>query len=273
MTAWQDLPELDRDDYTPAYVQLGQILARHIKSHSLRPGDPLPSENELIARFGLSRTTVRQAIQLLAARQLAKKVRGKGTFVAEPRRRSVLQGGWSIELGQAKLGIMVTNRVLEMVQTEPPPWAGELPGQGQPPGWLIQRVKLAEGRAFALESRYVPDAALPLLAPEGLVSTAFREMLDQDPRFRMRRFSYNITAGLASAPEAAALVVAVGSPVLIRSSYYYNPADQAYMAGRLVLPAERAEIRYEFYNEDDQWVILTGSEGGGVVLDDRAQGR
>lgn len=55
---------LDLGDSTPLYRQLENIALSAIRSGALRPGDLLPSEGELCARYGLSRSTVRQAFAL-----------------------------------------------------------------------------------------------------------------------------------------------------------------------------------------------------------------
>ena len=84
MTQTPQLPDLDKNDYKPLYIQLSDLLADFIKDSVLVEGDALPSENELLARYDISRTTVRQAIQRLESQDLVRKIRGKGTFVTAP---------------------------------------------------------------------------------------------------------------------------------------------------------------------------------------------
>ena len=58
MIALDKLPELDKTDYKPLYIQLGDVLADFIRTNEFAPEIPLPSEKDLMERFGLSRTTV-----------------------------------------------------------------------------------------------------------------------------------------------------------------------------------------------------------------------
>ena len=68
--------------FRPLYLQLRDLLLRDMETRQWRPGEALPSEIELAARFGVSQGTVRKAINALAADNLVVRRQGKGTFVA-----------------------------------------------------------------------------------------------------------------------------------------------------------------------------------------------
>ncbi|HEY2863333.1 MAG TPA: GntR family transcriptional regulator [Casimicrobiaceae bacterium] len=68
--------------FRPLYMQLKDLLLRNMETRHWRPGEALPSELELAARFGVSQGTVRKAIDALAADNLLVRRQGKGTFVA-----------------------------------------------------------------------------------------------------------------------------------------------------------------------------------------------
>jgi GntR family transcriptional regulator len=76
---------LDRRSFVPLYYQLQEILKEQIESGVWRPGDALPSEPELARRYGVSRVVVRQALAILQDDRQVNRVRGLGTFVAEPK--------------------------------------------------------------------------------------------------------------------------------------------------------------------------------------------
>ena len=80
LRVWEQMPELDKNDRSPLHVRLSTILVEYINKLKIPPGTAFPTENELIKRFGLSRTTVRQAIQNIESQGLIQKVLGKGTF-------------------------------------------------------------------------------------------------------------------------------------------------------------------------------------------------
>jgi DNA-binding GntR family transcriptional regulator len=74
---------VDRFDATPLYEQLAAILRERIKSGELAPRDPLPSEPYLMQEQGLSRDTVRHALNILRDEGLIQTFPGRGTFVAD----------------------------------------------------------------------------------------------------------------------------------------------------------------------------------------------
>jgi DNA-binding FadR family transcriptional regulator len=77
---------VDQAERVPTYQLLADHLRAQIMSGALRPGDRLPTEPQLCARSGVSRSTVREALRLLASQHLVVTTRGVtgGSFVAEP---------------------------------------------------------------------------------------------------------------------------------------------------------------------------------------------
>ncbi len=69
----------------PYYYQLQEALKQEIDAGSWRPGDRLPSESELSTEFGISRTVIRQALDVLEADAQVRRIKGKGAFVSEPK--------------------------------------------------------------------------------------------------------------------------------------------------------------------------------------------
>ena len=77
--------QLDRKSFVPLYYQLQEALKQQIESGKWEPGDPLPSEPELARRFQVSRVVVRQALAILEDDRQIVRIRGRGTFVAQPK--------------------------------------------------------------------------------------------------------------------------------------------------------------------------------------------
>ena len=76
---------LDRSSFVPLYYQLQEVLKEQIESGTWTTGEALPSEPELARRFGVSRVVVRQALAILEDDRQIVRIKGRGTFVAEPK--------------------------------------------------------------------------------------------------------------------------------------------------------------------------------------------
>ena len=80
-----DRGRLDRTSFVPLYYQLQEVLKEQIESGVWAPGEALPSEPQLARRFGVSRVVVRQALAILQDDRQIVRVKGRGTFVAQPK--------------------------------------------------------------------------------------------------------------------------------------------------------------------------------------------
>ena len=68
--------------FSPLYQQIKTLILRSLQASEWKPGDMIPSEFDLAARFKVSQGTVRKAVDELAADNLLVRRQGKGTFVA-----------------------------------------------------------------------------------------------------------------------------------------------------------------------------------------------
>src|SRR5947209_16975915 len=84
------MPTLERSNPLPLYYQLKEVLRQQIRAGHLAPHTAIPSEPELVARYHVSRATVRQALTELVHEGLLYRQHGKGTFVCEPRIQQTL---------------------------------------------------------------------------------------------------------------------------------------------------------------------------------------
>lgn len=104
--------QLDRHSFVPLYYQLQEVLKEQIESGLWRPGDALPSEPELARTFHVSRVVVRQALAILEDDRQIVRIRGRGTFVAQPK-LDYRAGGLSRLLGAPRgsdVGIQVLDK-------------------------------------------------------------------------------------------------------------------------------------------------------------------
>ncbi|GAK49936.1 transcriptional repressor [Candidatus Moduliflexus flocculans] len=72
--------KIDESNPTPKYLQLKEIIKQYFESEQYKPGQKIPSENELITQFNVSRNTVRQALSELVNEGFIYKKHGSGSF-------------------------------------------------------------------------------------------------------------------------------------------------------------------------------------------------
>src|ERR1700759_4750674 len=148
---------IDTASAVPLHAQLEQALAGRILAGELRRGSRLPTEDELIASYSVSHTTVRTAVQSLIGRGLVEIRRGKGTFVTEPvicQELTALTG--FVEdmraLGKKPSARLVDRRLVAASETV----ARQLAVQRGASVARIQRVRLADGSPLSFDETYLP---------------------------------------------------------------------------------------------------------------------
>ena len=96
---------VDKDSAIPYYLQLADILRNQIRDEEFGPDDLIPSERELCDSYNVSRSTVRQTMQLLKEEGLVRKQRGVGTRVARsPKLEQDLLGYHNFDLQMLETG-------------------------------------------------------------------------------------------------------------------------------------------------------------------------
>ena len=149
-------------DATPRYREIADYLRRLIAAS--RPGDRLPSEAALCERFGVSRMTVRQALELLSNERLLVRRRGEGTFAAPRVVPRLLGSPLSFTESMRRRGLRASSRLLHAGWIEPSP--EDRAALGLPMGGravVVERLRLADGLPMAIERVVSPPSCAGIL--------------------------------------------------------------------------------------------------------------
>lgn len=160
------------DGPVPKHLQLRSILLTKIHDE-LNPDAPIPSERDLMARFTVSRATVREAIGQLVNEGRLYRVRGKGTFVAPPRVESQLHLASFTEDMKARGHVPTTVVLSALEQVPPQSAAASLRLRGEETAYRLERLRIADGVPMALEIGWYPAAALPDLLTHDLAGSIY----------------------------------------------------------------------------------------------------
>lgn len=171
------------------YLQLADSLIEQIKNGTFSEGSLLPSERELCEEYGISRTTVRQALQKLSQEGYVNSIQGKGTFVSRPQIRQELSSIYSFDEDMRRLGKTPETRVMDFVEmTAIGSLAKSLSLSEGTAVYRVMRLRLADGEPMLLETNY-----LPLIRFPGMI----REELENQSLYRLLFTKYNLNITVA----------------------------------------------------------------------------
>ncbi|MHB8620567.1 MAG: GntR family transcriptional regulator [Chloroflexota bacterium] len=202
---------VDRLSPLPLYEQVRRAIERNVEQGFFEPGDSLPPERELIERFNVSRTTIRQAMDALEASDLVERIQGRGTFV-RPRieQRLALLTGWQEEVGPR--GISPSARLLSAEEVSFPPEVAE--GLRLAKGHRLVRLELGNDQPMALDISYLPSSiAVPFIewGPEKPLYT----FIEQYQGVQLESAEQTIQAVNAEQFQADCLAVPLGAALLL----------------------------------------------------------
>lgn len=209
----------------PLYQQLADRLRRQIADGDYRIGDRLPSEGALGEEFGVSRITVRAALDQLSAAGMLQRLRGKGTFVSAPPVEHELIRLTDFVEDMMAAGLNPTSRVFRLDE-EPatPEVAAELAIAPGTPVVRLDRLRLGDNAPIAVDTTFLPLRYGRLLERGYLEHETIYRQLETRYGIPVLSGGFLIEAGVASADLAAQLRIDQGSPLLIirRTSYSTN---------------------------------------------------
>ena len=237
-------PSAKRASALPAYGQVKAHIQSRIASGQWKPGDPVPSEAQLGAQFGLSRMTVNRALRELTGQGLVRRVQGRGSFVAELNRISSTLQLRDIHEEVLERGHLHATRVLKVEAIRAgAAMARSLSLRAADKVFHTVLVHLENGMPIQYEDRYVNPAAAPDYLQEDFSrSTPTHHLLQHAP---LTEAAYSVEACLPSEEEAQELDIARGEPCLVMVRRTVSGANVASIA-RQVYPGSRYSFSGRF---------------------------
>jgi GntR family transcriptional regulator len=215
--------------FSPLYQQIKSLILRSLQAGEWKPGDVIPSELDLAARYRVSQGTVRKAIDALATDNLLVRRQGKGTFVATHAEahtqyrflRLLPDSGDLASQGPAERRIIECRRLRASAEV-----ARQLTLRTGDPVLQVKRVLSFSGTPAILEELWLPGGPFKGLTLETLSEDKgpMYALFESQFGVRMVRADEKIKAVGADADAAALLDVAPATPLLSveRLAYTYN---------------------------------------------------
>lgn len=233
---------LQRDQPVPLYYQVELALRRAIDD-DLLPDGRLPTEEELVDRYGVSRITIRTALRRLEEDGLIERHRGRGTFV-RPERVTKIERHPDRLLGfeddLRRQGATPEITVLSTERADPP--AAIRAALGLPSGmagYRVRRIGRVNGEPLWVESRYFPDAIGQRMLAQDLSAASLTNLLEQTIGVHIAGARMRVEAGSATSGQARELGVRKGHPLLINQFAFVDAEGRALEVLRAAFRGDR----------------------------------
>jgi len=207
-------PFINKRSPIPYYLQLAETLRAQIEQNRAPGGHALPSENELLKKYNVSRATVRSALTALERQGVIYRRRGKGSFVAVRRIESDVTALVSTSEDMQRRGWNLTTQVLKLARViPPPPIAHALELGRNARAYQLTRVRLVDNKPLSLQSAYLPVRLYPNLEAHDL-SQSLYHLSENVYHLQYATGREVLRARGATRHEAAILKLRAGAPVL-----------------------------------------------------------
>ena len=224
--------------FSPLYQQIKSLILQSLQAGEWKPGDTIPSEFDLAARYRVSQGTVRKAIDELAADNLLVRRQGKGTFVATHAEQHTQYRFLRLQPdeGDQRSEGPAERNIIECRRLRAPAEIARLLGlRSGDPVLQVRRVLAFHGVPAILEDLWLPGNPFKGLTAERLsqYDGPMYALFETEFGVRMVRADEKIRAVLPEPAQAQLLQVPTSTPLLSveRVAYTYNDAPMELRRG------------------------------------------
>lgn len=237
---------LDNSSFLPLYHQLKEILKENIESGVWKPGDMIPSENQLIEEYNISRNTVKKALENLVQDGLLYRVQGKGTFVSRPKFEQSLAGFYSFSKVMRDRGLAPKDVIksIEKVKVKSS-IAKQLQLKEDEFVFELKRIRYAQGEPMIFETSYLPEKHFPGLTKEKIENNSLYDLMQQEYGIFVTNAKETFEPVLIRAYESQFLDVKEGYPALLLDRTAYDSSGVPVEICRSIVRGDRCR----FYSE------------------------
>ncbi len=235
---------LDKTSAKPLYIQIEEDLEQQIASGLLKPGDRIPTEDEMVSKYGVSIITVRRAVIELSKRGLLDKQQGRGTFVRDTQFVRDSSSLMSFSESCRNQGMTPGARLLEAALVDLDEKTARSLGLEYPSkGVLLSRLRLADDNPVVIEKNYFGPEYSFLLEHSFNNSSLFA-FLKEFCGISISRSDKEISLCSARPDEARQLKVSKDTPLIMIRSTAYDQNGQPLYVGTQIMNGRRFTLRF-----------------------------
>lgn len=237
---------LRKDLPIPLYHQAKFALRDAIESGEWESGQQLPNEDKLAESFGVSKVTVRQALQELASLGYVRREQGRGTFVSRPKFDQGPRELTSFSEEMQRHNLTASSRVIEGALTKADDRVAEaLQVPKGEPVFMLKRLRLADAEPMGIQTAYIPVALAPGFLDEEFGTASLYDVLQTRYGLVPAKARETYSAVPVGPAPAALLDIAPGSPVLAVERVTFLPSGKPLEFVQSIMRSDRYTITLE----------------------------
>ncbi|MBY6050177.1 GntR family transcriptional regulator [Cytobacillus firmus] len=241
------MKHLQHDSIIPLYHQLKEILRESVDNGNWNTGDKVPSENQLMDEYGVSRNTVKKAIEELVQDGVLYRIQGKGTFVSKPKFQQPLMGFYSFSKVLKEHGMNPKDIILDIREVKPTAKIKEgLQMISDECVIELKRLRCANNEPIILESSFFTKKTVPDMAKLNEIGpVSLYDLLEQQFNVVITRAKEAFEPVLIRADESEHLQTKEGLPALLLERTAFDKEGNPVEFCRSIVRGDRCR----FYTE------------------------
>ncbi|CAM3306033.1 GntR family transcriptional regulator [Vagococcus fessus] len=229
----------------PVYMQIHDKIQEEIELGKWAVGDRLPSERELSLMFGVSRMTLRQAVQALADEGILERKVGSGTYVAREKVQETMTGTTSFSEIMAAQGKKPSSKTVSYFVTKPSASEIEKLGLSEDSQVVrMERVRYADDLPICFEVTTIPYDLVDQYSKKEITQSLY-QTVTKNNNHKIGHAVQRVTAMLASEKISDYLEIKKGDPILRLKQISYLEEGRAFEYVR----SQYVGSRFEFILE------------------------
>ncbi|MGC4191652.1 MAG: GntR family transcriptional regulator [Thermomicrobiales bacterium] len=242
-------PRDDAPSTATRYKRIAHQMREAIRQQVIRAGDPIPSEHQLCRVFGVSRPTVRRAVDALVEEGMLTRRQGMGTFVAKLRLEQPPERVIGFTERMRRNGLTPSTRVLDrdilLARATSPDIASTLSVSANDRIFRISRLRLANDEPIVLETIHVPLERFPALDGIDLAQESLYRVFAERFQTEVTFLRESLEPVLLTTHEAALLHAQAGSPAMLARIVTFDQHHQPIEHSISLVRGDRCQYEIE----------------------------
>jgi len=232
-----------KDSGLPYFLQIYNELRGRILSQVYLPGNAIPSENELVSEFGVTRATIRNAVKKLQDEGLVRTEKGKGSFVNAPKIEQSLFKFYSFGRDYSIFNIQsVLVKVKDILDEE---IQIKLNLSSQDHIKQIIRIRKLDNIPVIIETSYIPVTLVPDIETFDLQNLSIYDLLEQHYGLHILKAKEYLDPCIADSYCSKLLEIDKGKPVFVTERITYDTTEKPIEYRKSIIRSDKFRFSVE----------------------------